>query len=175
MHPLTPRCLFPALLLALTIVPKTAMATASAELYTVDSYLYGRFEARLRFGSGNGVIGSFFLWKNGSDVPGTFWNEIDFEELGVDCHVQSNVIFGLPPANHEQNPIPGLPNTLCTAYHDYRIEWTPDYIAWSVDGREVRREIGVTALAFSQNAAAGLTFHFNIWPGDNTFGGTLNP
>jgi len=175
MHPLTLRCLVPALLFALTIVPKTAMATASAELYTLQSYLYGRFEARLRFGSGNGVIGSFFLWKNGSDVPGTFWNEIDFEELGVDCHMQSNVIYGLPPSNHEQNPIPGLPNTLCTAYHDYRIEWTPDYLAWSVDGREVRRETGATALAFSQNATAGLTFHFSIWPGDNTFGGTLNP
>jgi endo-1,3-1,4-beta-glycanase ExoK len=175
MHPLTLRCLVPALLFASTIVPKTAMATASAELYTLQSYLYGRFEARLRFGSGNGVIGSFFLWKNGSDVAGTFWNEVDFEELGVDCHMQSNVIYGLPKANHEQNPIPGLPNTLCTAYHDYRIEWTPDYLAWSVDGREVRRETGATALAFSQNATAGMTFHFSIWPGNNNFGGTLNP
>jgi len=30
------------------------------------------------------------------------------------------------------------------------------------------------ATAYSQNATGGLSFHFNIWPGDQSFGGNLN-
>src|SRR5207245_3100241 len=63
---------------------------------------------------------------------------------------------------------------ICGAYHDYRVDWTPTYIAWVVDGREIRRDTGAAATAYSQNATSGLTFHFNIWPGDSSFGGNLN-
>jgi beta-glucanase (GH16 family) len=57
----------------------------------------------------------------------------------------------------------------------YTHEWTPDYIAWLVDGVEIRRDSGATALAFSQNATAGLQIRFNIWPEDASFGGNFSP
>lgn len=162
-----------AIVLACAAVPSVAKAVASAELYKTQAYTYGRFEARIRFGAGDGIISSFFLWKEGSEVANAFWNELDFEKLGADCHMQTNAIYGSPSAEHPQtNKMPG---DICSEYHDYRFEWTPTYIAWAVDGQEIRRETGATATAFSQNASGGMTFHFNIWPGNANFGGNFNP
>src|SRR5262245_35900211 len=78
--------------LAVMAVPELALAVSSAEFYTSMAYGYGRVEARLRFAGGDGVVSSFFLWKNGSEVAGTFWNELDFEKVGADCHVETNAI-----------------------------------------------------------------------------------
>jgi hypothetical protein len=168
----TPARLAVALLLSSVTASTSAWAVASAELSTTQSYLYGRFEARIRFAPGDGIVSSFFLWKNGSEQPGTFWNELDFEKVAADCHMTTNARFGNPSANHSQTN--ALNVDICGSYHDYRFEWTPTYIAWSVDGQEFRRDTGANATAFSQNAAAGMQFHFNVWPGNSTFGGNFN-
>jgi len=57
-------------------VPSAASAVQSAELYRPQAYFYGRFEARIRFAPGEGVVSSFFLWKDGSSST-TSWNELD--------------------------------------------------------------------------------------------------
>lgn len=153
-------------------VPGTANAVASAELYKTQAYGYGRFDARIRFAAGDGVISSFFLWKEGSEAANAFWNELDFEKVGADCHMETNAIYGNPETLHSQtNEMPG---DVCSEYHDYRFEWTPTYIAWAVDGKEIRRETGPTADAFSQNATSGMTFHFNVWVGNSDFGGNFS-
>jgi len=168
----TPARLAVTLLLSSATASGSAWAVASAELSTTQSYLYGRFEARIRFAPGDGIVSSFFLWKKGSEQPGTFWNELDFEKVAADCHMTTNALYGNPAVNHSQTN--ALNVDICGSYHDYRFEWTPTYIAWSVDGQEFRREAGVTATAFSQNATAGMQFHFNVWPGNSTFGGNFN-
>jgi endo-1,3-1,4-beta-glycanase ExoK len=150
-----------------------ARAVASAELYQNQTYTYGRFEARVRFAAGDGVISSFFLWKPGSEVAGTFWNELDFEKLGADCHLQTNPLYGAPVVDHSE--IASLDADLCGEYHTYTFEWTPTYIAYLVDGVEVRRDEGETAEAFAVNASSGMQIHFNVWPGDATFGGNFDP
>jgi endo-1,3-1,4-beta-glycanase ExoK len=77
-------------LLAGLVVPLTlgwvtpADAVASAELLHSQAQVYGRFEARVRFASGDGVVSWFFLWKTGSEVSGAYWNELDFEKVGAD-------------------------------------------------------------------------------------------
>ena len=149
-----------------------ARAVSSAELYQNASYAYGRFEARIRFAAGDGVISSFFLWKPGSEVAGTFWNELDFEKLGADCRMQTNPLYGAPVGDHGQ--IASGSGDLCGEYHTYSFEWTPTYIAWQIDGVEIRREAGEVAAAFEQNAASGMQIHFNLWPGDATFGGNFD-
>ena len=150
-----------------------AGAVSSAELYQNASYTYGRFEARIRFAAGDGVVSSFFLWKPGSEVAGTFWNELDFEKLGADCRMQTNPLYGAPVVDHGQ--IASGSRDLCGEYHTYAFEWAPSYLAWSIDGVEVRREAGEAAAAFQQNAAAGMQIHFNLWPGDASFGGNFDP
>jgi len=150
-----------------------ANATKSAEFYTTTSYAYGRFEASVRFPAGSGVIGAFFLWKDGSEVEGTFWNELDIEKVGADCALDTNAFYGDPERVHTMS----IPVTvdLCGGFHTYAYEWTPEYIAWFLDGAEIRRETGETATAYAENATEGMQIRFNIWPGNASFGGVFDP
>jgi endo-1,3-1,4-beta-glycanase ExoK len=160
-----------AFVVATVLVPASAMGMASAELYRTQPYLYGRFDARIQFAPGDGVVSAFFLWKEGSDAANAYWNELDYEKIAADCHMQINNIYGNPKTQHQLTPsLSGI----CTGYHDYRFEWTPTYIAWVVDGKEIRRDTGANATAYAQNASAGMTIHFNIWPGNSSFGGNIN-
>ncbi len=158
---------------ALVTFTVPARAVSSAELYQSQAEFYGRFEARIQFAPGDGIVSSFFLWKAGSDTSGAYWNELDFEKLGADCHVQTNAIFGAPNVGHPQTN--GVTGEACAGYHTYAFEWAPSYISFQVDGAEVRRDTGATATAFAQNASSGMQIHFNIWPGDASFGGNFNP
>jgi hypothetical protein len=159
--------------LAMLLAAPRALATKSAELLTAESYGYGRVEARVRFAPGDGVVSSVFLWKDGSERAGTFWNELDFEKLGANCRLETNPIYGNPSSNHSQRH--ALEHDLCGAFHTYAYEWTPEAIVWLVDGVEIRRETGATAQAFAENASAGMQIHFNLWPGDMSFGGNFSP
>jgi beta-glucanase (GH16 family) len=142
-------------LLAIAFVPNTALGLQSAELYGTQAYFYGRFEARIRYAPGDGVVSSFFLWKEGSSST-TYWNELDMEKVGVNCEMRTNAYYGLPAVQHTQNNASAMPVNICADYHDYRFEWTPTYISWAIDGKEFRRDTGDTATAFSQNASGGL-------------------
>jgi hypothetical protein len=153
-------------------IAQPAGAVASAELYRPAAHTFGKFEARIQFGSGDGVVSSFFLWKDGSELSTAYWNELDFEKLGAACSLQTNSIYGLPETNHEGHDY-GI-GGLCEGYHTYVYEWTPDYIAWFVDGTEIRRETGEMATAYAENAAEGMQFRFNIWPGNANFGGNFS-
>jgi hypothetical protein len=159
--------------LAVTGLSAKAHAVSSAELYTTKSYPYGRIEARIHFAKGDGIVSSLFLWKENSEKAGEFWNELDFEKLGADCHLESNAFYGNPEAVHSKKH--ALDIDLCGGFHNYTYEWTPEYIAWFVDGNEIRRETGATAAAYAENAAAGMQIRFNIWPGTAAFGGNFDP
>ena len=161
-----------ALVVATVLVPVSAMGMASAELYSTNAYFYGRFDARIQYAPGDGVVSTFFLWKEGSDASGAYWNELDYEKIAADCHMQFNNIYGGPKKQHQTTPALGF--AICGGYHDYRFEWTPTYIAWVVDGKEIRRDTGADATAYAQNATAGMSIHFNIWPGNSSFGGNIN-
>lgn len=159
--------------LALASVAAPAHAVSSAELYTTASYPYGRFEARVQFAGGDGVVGSFFLWKDGSEQDGVFWNELDLETVWANCELFTNALYGNPEMVHSESS--GTAGNWCGSFHTYTYEWTPDYIAWFVDGTELRRETGEDAAAFRDNVPAGMQIHFNVWPGDSTFGGNFSP
>lgn len=133
-----------------------------AEVYTKETYKYGRFEARMQMAAASGTVSSMFLYFNNSymGLPRP-WREVDIEILGKSPEsFQSNIISGskeaqvMSPLHHPINP------SSATSYHDYVIEWTPDYIAWFLDGTEVRRTTGqqVTDL---QDSSQNL--RFNLW------------
>jgi hypothetical protein len=158
---------------ALLTAAANAGAVTSAEIYTDDAYQYGRFAARIQFAPGSGVVSSFFLWKDGSEQDGVYWNELDFEKLESECRVESNTIYGDPEGIDPERHV--LEGDLCATFHVYAYEWTPDYIAWTVDGVEIRRETGDAAVGFRDNAVEGMQLRFNVWPGDATFGGEFDP
>ncbi len=160
-----------AALLGIVLAPRAASAVQSSELYRMQSYFYGRFEARIRFAPGEGVVSSFFLWKNGSSST-TSWNELDFEKINSTCKLQTNIWTG-KGTQSQQIDTPSF--NICSDYHTYAFEWTPDYIAWLIDGMQIRKVTGSSVNEYTQNASQGMTIHFNTWEGNSTFGGTLDP
>jgi len=134
----------------------------AAEIYSNQTYHYGRYEVRMKVAKGSGVLSTFFTYKNGSEVGNTFWEEIDVEVFGKNnaTQWQSNVIIGSNRPTTKTEGLHTASTSLGDGYHTYVLEWTPNYIAWFVDGGEVRRITGgqfVTSLTSNQD------IRFNIW------------
>ncbi len=131
-----------------------------AEYRTKESYLYGRFEANFKVAGKEGTLGTMFTYFDGSptDTWGTSkWNEIDIEILGRYTNdVQYNTITP-GQVNHVRHQYVDFNPAL--DYHTYAIEWTPDYVAWFIDGTEFYRQSGsfVASLIHKQKLM------FNTW------------
>jgi hypothetical protein len=140
-----------------------------AELRTNSTFLYGRFEVRMRSAAGSGMLSSFFTYHDTPNIPDQ-WNEIDIEILGNSSNsVQFNIITQ-GQINHEVTK--SLQYNPHQTFHVYAIEWTPNYVAWLVDGFEIYREINshVSQLDYAQKLM------LNIWPPDAVaWVGILNP
>ncbi|AUX23862.1 endo-beta-1,3-1,4 glucanase [Sorangium cellulosum] len=148
-------------------VSSTAVAKPykGAEVYTPQGYLHGRIEVRMRMARGSGILSTFFTYKDGSEQSGAFWEEIDIEVFGKDDarSWQSNIITGMGTrVTSEQEHTADV--SLADGYHTYALEWTPDYVAWSFDGKEIRRSTGeqVGTLRNPQS------LRFNTWSSDVT-------
>jgi endo-1,3-1,4-beta-glycanase ExoK len=150
------------------VLAHTATAEAKpykgAEVYSLQSFLYGRIEARMRMIRGSGLLSTFFIYKNGSEAAGATWEETDIEVLGKnDAKTwQSNLITGNPKLTSEQ--VYSVPSSLADGYHTYTVEWTPGYVAWWLDGAMVRKTEGGQA---SQLISAA-SLRFNAWASDST-------
>ncbi len=128
-----------------------------AEIRTIETFLYGKFEVRMKPAEASGMIYSFFTFYDEADFA-TSWNEIDIEVLGrYSNEVQFNAIVGNHQMSEKRYVLPFNPHE---DFHDYSFTWTPQYIAWSVDGVEVYRLTGnaVTKMNHPQKLM------MNIWP-----------
>lgn len=153
--------------------PPEAHAVTGAEIGRNTPHRHGRFEARLRFAAGDGIVSSLFLWKPGSELEDTFWNEVDIEKVGSDCRgYSSNVIYGNPEVQSTERV--SAPVDLCSEYHTHTVEWTPEHLIWQLDGVEVRRLDDGELAAFEDNASEGLQLRFNLWVGNPSFGGSFS-
>ena len=156
-----------------TAVPLFSAAQSGAELYRTDGYRYGKFEASIQMAPGSGVISSFFLWKNESEISDVYWNEVDIEKFGENCNrFLSNLLYGMPQENHTS--VLETEADLCADFHTYTIEWTPERITWFVDGVQLRESNPEDAAEFEENAEEGMQFRFNVWVGNASFGGVLD-
>lgn len=133
-----------------------------AELYSQETFQYGRFEARMYMAAASGLVSSMFLYYNDSykGLPEP-WREIDIEVLGKSPEsFQSNLITGnaakkvMSMKHHDIIPVANQ------TYHTYAMEWTPDSIAWYIDDVQVRVTTGtqVTDLRDKQQ-----NLRFNLW------------
>ncbi len=141
-----------------------AKAYKGAEVYLNESYLYGRYEMRMRVANASGVLSTFFTYKDGSQIAGTFWEEIDIEIFGKNnaTQWQSNIIYGTGPTHTEE--VHTESTSLAEDYHTYVLEWTPDYVAWFVDGVEKRR---ITATSTVSSLTSPQSPRFNIWASES--------
>jgi endo-1,3-1,4-beta-glycanase ExoK len=133
-----------------------------AEVYSRAQYLYGRVEVRMRMARGEGILSTFFTYKQGSEVAGALWEEIDMEVLGKSGATtwQSNILTGNPRMGSERVHNAGV--SLADDYHTYTVEWAPTYVAWRFDDVEVRRTSGGQATQLT--SPQGL--RFNLWASD---------
>ncbi|MBD1388072.1 family 16 glycosylhydrolase [Neiella sp. HB171785] len=127
---------------------KRAYEFSCGEMRTVEKFKYGRIEARFKTPTTatSGFISSLFTY----DRDDGMWREIDIElEGGRPGSMQSNLIFADGASDPDFAWIDTRawgaweklhPMTKATSeWTVYAIEWTPDYIAWFMDGVEVRR------------------------------------
>ncbi len=137
-----------------------------AELYSKETFKYGRFEAKMKMAYAPGCISSMFLYYNDSyQGGGKVWNEIDIEVIGKNPNgFQSNIITGWAEGQITTEKFLNLPSSVDSEYHVYAIDWTPDYVLWTVDGVEVRKtetsndpKKQVEALVEEQS------LRFNLW------------
>lgn len=155
----------------------TVETVAGSELIKDADYKYGKFEASIQYATMDGIISSFFLWKPESEKPDVFWNELDYEKIGLtntsQCNLGLNLISGLgAPVGNEHHI--GDVGAICGGFHTYVFEWTPDYVKWTMDGVELHRMTGPIIEEFNGNATMGMQFRFNVWPGDERFGGVFD-
>ena len=135
--------------LAIAAVATMAKDYSGAELYTNETWMYGKFEARMQMAAGSGTVSSMFLYHNDSYLGGNEpWVEVDIEILGKNpSSFQSNIITGYGPGDGQANrkitseKHHAISPASNQSFHTYGMEWTPDYVAWTLDGQVVRKTV----------------------------------
>ncbi len=128
---------FIALALGISMQAMAQKPYRGAEYRTIGTMTYGRFEVRMRSAPVSGMLSSFFTYYD----PASPWNEIDVETMGrYSNEMQFNTIVPTQADNHVQRQV--VPFNPHAGFHIIGIEWTPDYVAWRVDGEEVYRQLG---------------------------------
>jgi beta-glucanase (GH16 family) len=131
-----------------------------AEVRTNESFLYGKFEVKMKSTAGAGVINSFFTFYDEEGFVEN-WNEIDVEILGrYKNEVQFNGIVKSHQMNEHRQTLSFNPHK---DFHIYSFEWTPEYLAWSVDGIEMQRDTGAYVKALDK----AQKIMMNLWISDS--------
>lgn len=145
-----------------------------AELTGKEHFTYGKFEAKMKMVAFPGTVSSMFTYYDPSyllkEEP---WNEIDIEVLGKNPEQwQSNLITREPNATGRDNG-KQYSETLhkiddvTKNFHVYTIIWTPEYIAWEIDGEEIRRNTVGDEHKTAHDQVAFMTetqsLRFNLW------------
>ncbi|MFC4565566.1 family 16 glycosylhydrolase [Nocardiopsis mangrovi] len=127
---------------------------------------YGRFEARIKIPTGQGVWPAF--WMLGDDIGQVGWpnsGEIDImENVGHEPHRVHGSLHG--PGYSGGNPLTGYYQHpqgwgFTDTYHTFAVEWRPDSVTWFVDG--------VAYQTFTRASVGG-----NRWVFDHPFFMILN-
>ena len=135
----------------------------SGSIQSNDSYLYGRFEVRMKSAEGDGLVSSFFTYNTDwiDELGNLNWNEIDVEMTGNrDSSVQFTTHHPGEPNSWSYGEIIDVDFNPHSEFHNYAFEWTPEYIKWFVDDIEVyeQNQAIVDDLVYSQKIC------MNLWP-----------
>ena len=165
-----------------TIAALTAAVTATsafaakdylgAELDTQESFMYGRFEARMYMAASSGLVSSMFLYYNNSwlgEDKNEPWEEVDIEVLGKNPgSFQSNILSNTKEHQNSSEKHHTLSPAANAGYHTYTLVWTPEYVSWEIDGNEVRRDVSGVDKSKQGLEQVGTLVHteslrFNLW------------
>jgi beta-glucanase (GH16 family) len=128
---------------------------------STQSYLYGKFTARLKTARIGGVVSAFILMSPQKD-------EIDWEWVGKDERSSQTNYFSKGVEDYTKGQT--TPNSFNThaEFHDYGIIWTPDSITWTIDEKPVRKvtkesTLGKDGVYHYPNTKAPIKL--NVWDG----------
>ncbi len=155
--------------------PSGAKSWKGAEVFTVQSFRYGAFEARIRSAKGGGVITPFYLWKDGSDLPGALWQEQGFEIFGRDGSFHSQI--NTPGSPWIEHAVGHRPSTAAySRYNTYRMEWTPDSICFYFNARLIRKDTDRVEFAklLDPTRAHPAQLRISAWAGDDAWSGAFD-
>ena len=156
---------------ALIAVVGVAEATRfkSGAVTGYEKFTYGKFITRMKAPNKKGTVSSFFTYWNGPNFYPGGWNELDVEIVpSVDKNPFSmNIIYGDGVSKHESHDY-ARGFDPADDWHIYEMSWTPDYIAWAIDNKEVRRvpssDASVKAMAKGQSVMMNFwTPTFESW------------
>ncbi|KAG9004295.1 hypothetical protein FRB94_006822 [Tulasnella sp. JGI-2019a] len=124
---------------------------------------YGTITATMKTARSNGVVNAFITM---SDVK----DEIDWEWPGSSTTSAQTNYFWLgfinATANHGTTES-GIDDTFGT-FHDYTIDWQPDALTWSIDGKAVRTLQKTDTLSsdgtYYEYPTTPARVQFSIWP-----------
>ncbi|MDO6760005.1 family 16 glycosylhydrolase [Tamlana sp. 2_MG-2023] len=132
------------------------------EVYSHESVLYGKFEMRMKMIKGSGMLSTFYTIKHFPKTGNPYWGEIDIEVLAKDNAqiMSTNIFINDADGNwiHDEKQI-HLDYSLADDFHVYTLEWTPNYIAWFIDGVEQRRQTG----EFVDHMTVPQEYRLNAW------------
>ncbi|CAG8485030.1 16121_t:CDS:2 [Funneliformis caledonium] len=105
---------------------------AGVSLNSTRKMHFGKITARMKINGVGGCVTAFITMSDNGD-------EIDWEMVGKDTkNVQSNYYFdgiieyGVHGGIHPVSP------AFTDGFHTYTIDWQPEFIKWSIDGKLVR-------------------------------------
>ena len=136
------------------------------------SQKFGRFEARMKLPAGRGLWPAFWMMPEGQQKPWPHEGEIDILEwTGNEPHrIIGAVHFGDGwPNNVHYSEELLTPAVWSGDYHVYGVEWSPQSIRWTVDGR-VHGEANADNIAPWNWVFDDLPFYFIL---NMAVGGTL--
>jgi len=136
-------------------------ANGGTRLSTTRYVHYGTITATLKTGRWAGVVTAFITM---SDVK----DEIDWEFPGATTtQGQSNYFWqGVIPAKTNGGTHGGLSDTFSN-YHDYTINWTPDTLTFSIDGkvvRTVKKTDTVNSTGIANYPSTPSRVQLSLWP-----------
>jgi len=115
----------------------------SGSVSTYEKFTYGKFVTRMKAPNKKGTVSSFFTYWDGPGFYAGGWNELDVEIVpSVEgTPLSTNVIFGDGTNKLEKHDYVDQFNPK-DEWHTYQFEWTPHYISFSIDGKEIRHLSG---------------------------------
>jgi hypothetical protein len=152
----------PAALVVAGMLCLPAQSQWAGAMRVKEPFTYGRFESRFKSADPKGTVMGFFLYYLGDDRL----LEIDVELLGIrDNEFQSNLWGGTKQKDERDQVWYKITNAsnIHADYHTFAFEWTPDYVAWFYDGKEVRRETAQNPLLAGYKDMK-LHLFYNFWP-----------
>lgn len=94
--------------------------------------MFGKVEVVLKAAKGQGIVSSFYLQSDDLD-------EIDIELIGGDVNeFQSNWFSKGDTTTYNRGEFHGTSSSIVDNYHTYTIEYTQNFVSWSLDGNVVR-------------------------------------